>query len=57
MLKPIYFRDEWADEVFKYIRDKADAVIVRINPGNLPNGEAKLFDTLRRLTTIVMFWL
>ncbi|NPA73489.1 MAG: Cj0069 family protein [Epsilonproteobacteria bacterium] len=45
----IYFRDEWKDEVFKYISQKSDAVIVRINPGNLPNGEAVLFDTLRRL--------
>jgi len=46
----IYFRDEWHDEVFKYILEKADAVVVRINPGNLPNGEAKLFETLRRLS-------
>jgi hypothetical protein len=45
----IYFRDEWADQVFQYILEHADAVVVRINPGNLPNGEAKLFDTLRRL--------
>jgi hypothetical protein len=45
----IYFRDEWIDEVFNYIYDNADAVVVRINPGNLPNGEAKLFDMLRHL--------
>jgi len=45
----IYFRDEWKDEVFSYIHDNADAVIVRINPGNLPNGEARLFETLRLL--------
>jgi hypothetical protein len=45
----IYFRDEWSDEIFQYVLDKADAIVVRINPGNLPNGETKLFDTLRRL--------
>ena len=45
----LFFRDEWADEVFKYILEKADAVVVRINPGNLPNGEAKLFEVLRQL--------
>ncbi len=45
----IFFRDEWYDEVYNYIHDQADAVIVRINPGNLPNGEAKLFQMLRQL--------
>ncbi len=45
----VYFRDAWHDEVYQYILEKADAVVVRINPGNLANGEAKLFDTLRRL--------
>lgn len=45
----VFFRDEWADAVYSYIMAKSDAVIVRINPGNLPNGEAVLFDTLRRL--------
>lgn len=46
----LFFRDEWEDEIFNYICDNADAVIVRINPGNLPNGEARLFETLRRLS-------
>lgn len=45
----IFFRDEWDDEIYRYILDRADAVVVRINPGNLPNGEEKLFDMLRRL--------
>ncbi|MCH9741519.1 MAG: Cj0069 family protein [Epsilonproteobacteria bacterium] len=45
----LYFRDEWSDEIFNYVSDSSDAVIVRINPGNLPNGEAKLFDMLRQL--------
>lgn len=46
----IYFRDEWVDELFSYIIERADAVIVRINPGNLQNGEEKLFDMLDRLS-------
>ena len=45
----IYFRDEWSEEVFTYITDRADALIVRINPGNLPNGEETLFEMLRKL--------
>ena len=45
----IYYRDEWFKDVFDYILEKADAVIVRINPGNLPNGEGKLFEMLRQL--------
>ncbi len=45
----IFFRDEWIDEIFNYVYDNADAVIVRINPGNLPNGEGKLFEMLRQL--------
>ncbi len=47
--EPIYYRDEWFHDVFDYILEKADAVIVRINPGNLPNGEARLFEMLRQL--------
>jgi len=46
----LYFRDEWAEELFSYITQRADAVIVRINPGNLPNGEEKLFDTLDKIS-------
>jgi len=45
----LYFRDEWDDELYNYIYNHADAVIVRINPGNLPNGEGKLFKMLRQL--------
>lgn len=45
----IYFRDEWFHDVFDYILKKADAVVVRINPGNLPNGEGRLFEMLRQL--------
>ena len=45
----LYFRDEWSDELYNYIYNNVDAVIVRINPGNLPNGEGKLFEMLRQL--------
>jgi len=46
----IYFRDEWVDELYSYILERADAVITRINPGNLPNGEDKLFDMLNKIS-------
>lgn len=46
----IYFRDEWIEELFSYILERSDAVIIRINPGNLPNGEEKLFEMLDRLS-------
>ncbi len=45
----LFFRDEWVDEIFTRALEKSSAVIVRINPGNLVNGEDKLFDMLRRL--------
>lgn len=38
----IYFRDEWAEEIIDYVKDRFDAYISRINPGNLPNGEKKI---------------
>lgn len=46
----IYFRDEWAEEIIDYVKDRFDAYISRINPGNLPNGEKKYFETLRKLS-------
>ena len=45
----LFFRDEWADEIFTRALDKSAAVVVRINPGNLENGEKKLFEMLRQL--------
>lgn len=45
----VYFRNEWQDQIVEYCRDKFDAYISRINPGNLPKGEAKYFETLRVL--------
>ncbi len=46
----LYFRDEWKDDLLEYVKDKYDAYISRINPGNLPNGEEKYFDFLEELT-------
>lgn len=45
----IYFRNEWQDKIVEYCRDRFDAYISRINPGNLPQGESKYFETLRIL--------
>lgn len=46
----VYFRDEWKDVILDYAKDKFDAYISRINPGNLPNGEKEYFNTLKELT-------
>lgn len=46
----VYFRDEWKDMVFDYAKDKFDAYISRINPGNLSTGEKVYFETLERLS-------
>ncbi|MEN8123619.1 MAG: Cj0069 family protein [Bacteroidota bacterium] len=46
----VFFRDEWKDTIFEYSKDKFDAYISRINPGNLANGEKIYFDTLRKLS-------
>lgn len=47
--EPVFYSDESADEIFARVRDTADAYVSRINPGNIPGGEAKYFDMLRRL--------
>ncbi|PIE46782.1 MAG: hypothetical protein CSA42_06800 [Gammaproteobacteria bacterium] len=46
----VYFRDEWADEIYDYAKEKFDAYISRINPGNLATGEKMYFETLRKLS-------
>ncbi len=46
----LFFRDEWKDDIFDYVKDWADAYVPRINPGNLPNGEGEFFDMLRKLS-------
>ncbi len=47
--EPVFYSDETAGEVFAKVRDKAAAYVSRINPGNIPGGEGKYFDMLRRL--------
>ena len=46
----IFFRDERQEVIFEYVKDKFDAYISRVNPGNLPHGEKIYFNTLRRLS-------
>lgn len=46
----IFYEDERRDEIFAQVRDTADAYVSRINPGNIPSGEAKYFDMLRELS-------
>ncbi|UJF24549.1 Cj0069 family protein [Suttonella sp. R2A3] len=46
----VYFRDQWAGEIFDYCNDRFDGYISRINPGNLEHGEKIYFETLRRLS-------
>lgn len=48
----VYFRDEWADEIFDYAKEKFDGYISRINPGNLETGEKIYFETLRKLSDV-----
>lgn len=48
----VYFRDEWADTIIEYAKDKFDGYISRINPGNLIDGESKYFETLRKLSDL-----
>lgn len=45
----VFFRREWQDQIVEYCRDRFDGYISRINPGNLPKGEGKYFETLRIL--------
>jgi hypothetical protein len=46
----VFFRDEWKDAIFDYVKDKFDAYISRINPGSLSKGEGLYFETLRKLS-------
>jgi hypothetical protein len=47
----IFYSDDKKDEIFKHVSENADAYVSRINPGNIPGGEATYFDLLRRLST------
>lgn len=44
----IYYRPEWEDTIFEAISEY-DAYIPRVNPGNVPGGEAGFFRFLNRL--------
>lgn len=46
----IFYSDDKKDEQFEYIRNNADAYVSRINPGNIPGGEATYFQLLRDLS-------
>ena len=46
----VYFRDEWKDVITDYAKKRFDGYISRINPGNLPKGEKKYFETLSELS-------
>jgi len=46
----VFYTDEKADEIFDYITNNADTFVSRINPGNIPGGEANYFNMLRRLS-------
>ncbi|WP_055122628.1 Cj0069 family protein [Corynebacterium oculi] len=46
----VYFRPEWAEELFAYVSQNFDAYISRVNPGNIPGGEKGYFDLLTKLS-------
>ncbi len=45
----IFYSDEKRDEIYEYVTQTADAYVSRINPGNIPGGEAAYFAMLRDL--------
>lgn len=46
----LVFRPEWINDLNHHIIGKVDAYISRVNPGNVPGGEAAYFDFLRGLS-------
>ncbi|WPF66614.1 MULTISPECIES: Cj0069 family protein [unclassified Corynebacterium] len=46
----VYFRPEWAEDLFEYVSQNFDAYISRVNPGNIPGGEKGYFDLLTKLS-------
>ncbi|WJY67450.1 Cj0069 family protein [Corynebacterium auris] len=46
----VYFRPEWAEDLFSYVSENFDGYISRVNPGNVPGGEKGYFDLLTRLS-------
>lgn len=45
----VYYTDKGAEDLYKKLKDSVDAVISRINPGNIPGGEENYFKFLRKL--------
>ena len=46
----IFYSDVKKDAIFKQVVETHDAYVSRINPGNIPGGEAAYFDMLRQLS-------
>lgn len=46
----VYYRPEWSEQLYDYISNNFDAYISRVNPGNIPGGEAGYFALLTRLS-------
>lgn len=46
----LFFRPEWAEELFRYVAAHFDGYISRVNPGNIPGGEDGYLELLTRLT-------
>ncbi|WIM71455.1 Cj0069 family protein [Corynebacterium suedekumii] len=46
----VYYRPEWADDLFTYVSENFGGYISRVNPGNIPGGEKGYFDLLTRLS-------
>lgn len=46
----VFFRPEWAQELFTYVTANFDAYISRVNPGHVPGGERDYLDLLTRLS-------
>lgn len=46
----VYYRPEWTNDLFSHLVGRCDGYISRVNPGNLPGGEAEYFTFLRALS-------
>jgi len=46
----IFYSDEKRDEIIPYVIENFDGYVSRINPGNIPGGEAAYFEMLRTLS-------
>ncbi len=46
----IFYSDEKREQIVSYVIENFDGYVSRINPGNIPGGEAAYFDMLRELS-------